>query len=129
MTDGGGGTFASIWTLNTYAQAGFYVSNTKTPGYVYQLSNEHHVHAEIKLDRMENWNLCAPQTEGEAGESVEAVSLEISSSKNTTIANYHGYRVTRSSAPFPAAVRIYNSGNIRFRNVHINAESGTGFCG
>jgi sugar lactone lactonase YvrE len=54
--------------------------------------------------------------------------MEISASKNITIANYHGYRVTRSRAPFPAAVRIYGSGNIRFRNVHVNAESGIGFC-
>jgi hypothetical protein len=128
VTDGGGGTFANIWTPNTYAQAGFYVSNTRTPGHVYQLSNEHHVRVEIKLDRVENWDINAPQTEGEAGESVEAVSLEINSSKNITIANYHGYRVTRSRAPFPAAVRIYNSENIRFRNVHVNAESGIGFC-
>jgi hypothetical protein len=128
VTDGGGGTFANIWTPSTYAQAGFYVSNTRTPGHVYQLSNEHHVRTEIKLDRVENWNFYAPQTEGEAGESIEAVSLEISSSKNITIANYHGYRVTRSRAPFPAAVRIYNSQNIRFRNVQVNAESGIGFC-
>jgi hypothetical protein len=128
IKDGGGGTFANIWTPNTYSQAGFYVSDTKTPGHVYQLSNEHHVRAEIKLDHVENWDFNAPQTEGEAGESVEAVSLEIQSSKNITIANYHGYRVTRSRAPFPAAVRIYNSGNIRFRNVHVNAESGIGFC-
>jgi sugar lactone lactonase YvrE len=128
VTDGGGGTFANIWTPNTYAQAGFYVSNTKTPGHVYQLSNEHHVRVEIKLDRVENWDIHAPQTEGEAGESVEAVSLEISRSKNITIANYHGYRVTRSLAPFPAAIHIYKSQNIRFRNVHVNAESGVGFC-
>lgn len=128
VTDGGGGTFANIWTPSTYSQAGFYVSDTKTPGRVYQLSNEHHVRTEIKLDRVENWEFSAPQTEGEAGESIDAVSLEISSSKNITIANYHGYRVTRSRAPFPAAVRIYNSGNIRFRNVHVNAESGIGFC-
>jgi sugar lactone lactonase YvrE len=128
VTDGGGGTFANIWTPNTYAQAGFYVSDTKTPGHVYQLSNEHHVRTEIKLDRVENWDIHAPQTEGEAGESIEAVSLEINSSKNITIANYHAYRVTRSRAPFPAAVRIYNSGNIYFRNAHVNAESGIGFC-
>ncbi len=32
ITDGGGGTFADIWTPDTFAQAGFYVSDTKTPG-------------------------------------------------------------------------------------------------
>ncbi|MEJ2111163.1 MAG: glycosyl hydrolase family 28-related protein [Acidobacteriota bacterium] len=73
VTEGGGGTFANIWTPNTYAQAGFYVSDTKTPGHVYQLSNEHHVRTEIKLDRVENWDINAPQTEGEGGESIEGV--------------------------------------------------------
>ena len=34
IADGGGGTFADIWTPNTFAQAGFVVSNTKTPGHV-----------------------------------------------------------------------------------------------
>jgi len=128
VADGGGGTFANIWTPNTFAQSGFLVSNTKTPGHVYELSNEHHVRNEIKFDHVENWDINAPQTEEEAGESPEAVSLEIDYCRNLTIANYHGYRVTRSRAPFPAAVRIYQSSNIRFRNVHVNAESGYGIC-
>ena len=77
VTNGGGGTFADIWTPDTFAQAGFYVSDTKTPGHVYELSNEHHVRNEIKFDHVENWDVNAPQTEEEAGESPEAVSLEI----------------------------------------------------
>jgi len=128
VTDGGGGTFADIWTPNTYAQAGFFVSDTKTPGHVYELSNEHHVRNEIKFDHVENWDINAPQTEEEAGDSPDALSLEISWSKNITIANYHAYRVTRSRAPFPAAVRIYNSSDIHFRNVHINSEAGYPIC-
>ena len=128
VTDGGGGTFADIWTPNTFAQAGFYASNTKTPGHVYELSTEHHVRNEIKFDHVENWDINAPQTEEEAGESPESLSLEFDWSKNITVANYHGYRVTRSLAPFPAAVRLYNSENIHFRNVHVNAESGYATC-
>ena len=128
IADGGGGTFADIWTPNTFAQAGFLVSNTKTPGHVYELSNEHHFRNEIKLDHVENWDINAPQTEEEAGESPESLSLEIDSSKNITIANYHAYRVTRSRAPFPTAVRIFNSSDIHFRNVHVNAESGYATC-
>ena len=128
VADGGGGTFADIWTPNTFAQSGFMVSNTKTPGHVYELSTEHHVRNEIKFDHVENWDINAPQTEEEAGESPEALSLEIDHCRNLTIANYHGYRVTRSRAPFPAAVRIYQSSGIRFRNVHVNAESGYGIC-
>ncbi|HEX4284246.1 MAG TPA: glycosyl hydrolase family 28-related protein [Terracidiphilus sp.] len=126
VSDGGGGTFADIWTPNTFAQAGFVVSNTKTPGHVYELSTEHHVRNEIKFDHAENWDLNAPQTEEEAGESPESLSLEFDWSHNITIANYHGYRVTRSRAPFSAAVRLYHSGDLHFRNVHVNAESGYG---
>jgi hypothetical protein len=128
VTRDGGGMFANIWTPNQYAQGGMYVSDTKTPGHVYELSAEHHLFNEIKLERVENWDFNAPQTEEESATSPEAVSLEISHSKNITIANYHAYRVTRSHAPFPAAVRIYHSSDIRFRNVHVNAESGYGTC-
>ena len=128
VTQGGGGTFADIWTPNTFAQAGFYVSWTKTPGHVYEFSNEHHVRNEIRFNHVENWDLNAPQTEEEAGESPDALSLEFDWSHHITIANYHGYRVTRSRAPFPAAVRLYNSGDIHFRNVLINAESGIPAC-
>jgi hypothetical protein len=128
IADGGGGTFADIWTPNTFAQAGFVVSNTTTPGHVYELSNEHHLRNEIKFDHVENWDINAPQTEEEAGESPESLSLEINFSHNITFANYHAYRVTRSRAPFPTAVRIFNSSDIHFRNVHVNAESGYGIC-
>jgi sugar lactone lactonase YvrE len=124
----GGGTFADIWTPDTFAQAGLYVSDTKTPGHVYELSAEHHVRNEIKFDHAENWDLNAPQTEEEAGESGESLSLELSYSKNIVIANYHAYRVTRSRVPYPAAVRLYQSTSIHFRNVHVNAESGFSTC-
>ncbi|MGD0628906.1 MAG: glycosyl hydrolase family 28-related protein [Terracidiphilus sp.] len=128
VADGGGGTFADIWTPNTFAQAGFLVSNTTTPGHIYELSTEHHVRNEIKFDHAENWDINAPQTEEESGESPESLSIEIEFSRNITIANYHGYRVTRTRAPFPAAVRLYNSSDIHFRNVHVNAESGYATC-
>jgi sugar lactone lactonase YvrE len=128
VADGGGGTFADIWTPNTFAQSGFYVSNTKTPGHVYELSTEHHVRNEIRFDHVENWDVNAPQTEEEAAESPESLSIEFDWSRNITIANYHGYRVTRSRAPYAAAVRLYNSGDIHFRNVLVNAESGYATC-
>ena len=128
VTDGGGGTFNGLWTPNTYAQAGLYVSDTATPAHVYQLSAEHHVRAEIVLDRVRNWEFLAPQTEEEAGESRNAVALEVRNSSDLLFANYHGYRVTRSLQPAPAAIRLYGSTDIRFRNVHVNAESGFSTC-
>jgi hypothetical protein len=128
VTDGGGGTFVALWTPNTFSQAGFYVSNTKTPGKVYELSAEHHMRAEIVLDNVENWEFLAPQTEQEVRDGMDATSLEIRNSRNLTFANYHSYRVTRSIKPAVAAVKISNSENIRFRNVHVNAESGFATC-
>jgi sugar lactone lactonase YvrE len=125
---GGGGTFNGIWSPNTYASAGLYVSDTAVPGHVYQISVEHHVRNEIVLNRVANWELLAPQTEEEFGEGRDAVSLEIRDSHDVLIANYHGYRVTRTLGPAPAAVRLYNARDVRFRNVHVNAESGFATC-
>lgn len=128
VTDGGGGTFNGLWTPNTYAQSGMHVSNTSTPGYVYQISAEHHGRAEIVLDGVRNWQFLAPQTEEEAGESRAAVALEVRNSRDILFANFHAYRVTRSLEPAPAAVTLYGSTGIRFRNVHVNAESGFSTC-
>ncbi len=128
ITHGGGGTFANIWTPSTFAQNGLYISDTTTPGRVYELSSEHHVRTEVKLDQVENWELYALQTEGERGESESASSLEISRSKNITIANYHGYRVVRGYRPFPYAIRVTDSRDIRFRNVHVDSNSSAPYC-
>lgn len=128
VTRGGGGTFHNIWSPNTYSRSGFHVSDTTTPGYVYELSAEHHLFTEIKLDRVENWEFHGPQTEEESSAGAEAVAFEITDSKNITIANYRAYRVARSYAPYPAAVRIYTSTDISFRNVYVNAEHGYAAC-
>lgn len=119
IADGGGGTFADIWTPNTFAQAGLYISNTSTPGHLYEFSNEHHVRNEVMLDQVENWDLIALQTEEESLESPLALALEISRSRNITVANYFAYRVTAVSQPFPHAVSVSESRDIRFRNVHV----------
>jgi hypothetical protein len=128
VTDGGGGTFTAVWSPDTVAQSGFYVSDTKTPGHVYELSAEHHYRHEIVLDRVENWEFLAPQTEQEVRDGVNAISTEMRDSRNILFANYHGYRVTRTAKPMDVAVRLFNSGEIRFRNVHVNAESGFASC-
>jgi hypothetical protein len=126
VTNGGGGTFADIWTPSTFAQAGLYISDTSTPGHVYELSSEHHVRNEVKLVRVKNWEIDALQTEEERGESPFALPLSIAQSSNITIANYHGYRVVSSYQPFPYAIRVSQS-DIRFRNVHVNSDSKVSF--
>jgi hypothetical protein len=86
------------------------------------------VRNEIKFDHVENWDINAPQTEEEAGESPESLSLELDWSKNITIANYHG--VSRHA--LPRAISRCGSplsfADIHFRNVHVNAESGYATC-
>jgi hypothetical protein len=124
---GGGGTFADIWTPSTFAQAGLYVSDTETPGHVYELSSEHHVRNEVKLDHVSNWEIFALQTEEERGEGGFALPLEIDNSKNILVSNYHSYRVVSMFQPFPYAVRVSNSQNIRFRNVHVYSNSKASF--
>jgi sugar lactone lactonase YvrE len=127
ITDGGGGTFANIWTPSTFAEAGMLISNTSTPGHVYELSSEHHVRNEVRLDRAENWELYAVQTEEERGESPNCLPIEIDRSKNITVANYHSYRVISSYAPFPYAVRVSESTGIRFRNIHVYSNAKVSF--
>jgi hypothetical protein len=128
VTDGGGGTFSGIWSPSGYAQAGFYVTNTKTPGHVYELSAEHHIRNEVVLDGVENWEFLAPQTEEEVRDGMDSVSFDIRNSKNILLANYHAYRVTRSIKPALSAALITNSSDIRFRNVATNGESGFATC-
>ncbi|MDP5277490.1 glycosyl hydrolase family 28-related protein [Sphingomonas sp. DG1-23] len=128
VTDGGGGTFADVWSPNTFASAGFTVTNTSTPGHVYEMSVEHHARNEFVLDNVQNWEFLAPQTEQEVGDGPNAIGLEIRNSRNLLFANYHGYRVTRSYAPQRSAVKLFNSSDIRFRNMHVNAESGYASC-
>jgi hypothetical protein len=126
--EGGGGTFANIWSPNTYASAGFLVSHTTTPGRMLGVSVEHHLRNEIILDHAENWELLAPQTEEEGGESPDAISLVIRNSRNILVANYHGYRVTRTYKSVRAAIELENAADIRFRNVAVNSEHGLATC-
>jgi len=127
ITDGGGGTFADIWTPSTFAQAGVSISNTATSGRIYELSSEHHVRNEVKLNHASNWQIYALQTEEERGEGPFALPLSIDNSSNITIANYHSYRVVSSYQPFPNAIRAARSHNIRLRNIHVYSDSKVSF--
>jgi sugar lactone lactonase YvrE len=127
VTDGGGGTFLDIWTPSTFAQAGMSISNTSTEGRVYEMSSEHHVRHEVQLRNASNWQIYALQTEEERGEGGFALPLEIDASSNITVANIHMYRVISTFQPFPWAIEISNSRNIRFRNVHCYSNSKVSF--
>jgi sugar lactone lactonase YvrE len=127
ITNGGGGTFADIWTPSTFAQAGMYISDTSTSGRVYELSSEHHVRNEVKLKNASNWQIYALQTEEERGESAFALPLTIDSSSNITVANYHSYRVVSSYQTALRAIEVTNSKNIRLRNIHVYGDNKVSF--
>jgi sugar lactone lactonase YvrE len=127
VTDGGGGTFFDLWTPSTFAQAGMLISNTSTEGRIYQMSSEHHVRHEVQIRNASNWRIYALQTEEERGEGGFALPLEIDGSSDITLANFHIYRVISSYQPFPYAIKVSNSKNIRFRNIHCYSNSKVGF--
>jgi hypothetical protein len=127
VLNGGGGTFADIWTPVTFSQAGMYISDTKTEGHVYELSSEHHVRNEVKLKRVANWEIVALQTEEERGEGPQCLPLAVEDSDDITVAEFHAYRVVSSFVPFPEAIHVTNSRNIRFRNLHIYSDSKVAF--
>lgn len=117
ITDGGGGTFKDIWTPDTFAQAGVYVSDTRTPGRMYAISIEHHVRNEVKIHNVSDWQFYAMQTEEERGESPKCLPYDIQDCSDLTFANVYLYRVT-TDYPFPYGVKVSNSHNIVFHGLH-----------
>ena len=118
VKDGGGGIFRDIWTANTAAQSGLRIENTATPGVVYQLSCEHHMHNEVQVHHASKWRFHALQTEEEKPAGAEAVAIELEDAHDLTFANLFMYRVSRNVMPKLYAVMAQGSSGIRFENVH-----------
>ncbi|WP_208644847.1 glycosyl hydrolase family 28-related protein [Mucilaginibacter kameinonensis] len=118
VTDGGGGTFKDIWSANTYATAGTYISNTQTPGRIYAMSIEHHVRNEVRFNNVSNWKVYAMQLEEESRESTECQPMELEYSSNMVFANLYMFRVIRVNKPAPYSIRKWGGKNIELLNVH-----------
>ncbi len=117
VTNNGGGILKDIWTANTYASTGLYISNTNTPGKVMAMSLEHHVRQEARLRNIANWKFYAFQFEEEGREGKNAQTLNIENSKNLMFANFWMYRTIRVNTPRPWGVKVANSSDIDFRNM------------
>jgi len=117
ITNGGGGTFKNIWTANTYASSGLYVSDTKTPSRMYAISLEHHVRFESRWKDVENFKVYAMQYEEESREGRDAVSMTMDNCRNILFANLWFYRVVRVMTPRDYGTLVSNCENIEFRNV------------
>jgi hypothetical protein len=117
VTNNGGGTLKDIWTANTYASTGLYISHTSTPGNVYAMSVEHHVRQEARLNNVANWKFYAFQFEEEGREGKNARTLTIHDCSNLMFANFWIYRTIRVNTPRPWGIKVSNSTNIDFRNM------------
>jgi hypothetical protein len=100
-----------------------YVSDTATEGRVYAMSSEHHVRNEVKLRNVSHWQIYALQIEEERGEGPNDLAVDIDNCRNLTFANLYLYRVVSTYSPFPYAVKMKSSRDIRFRNVHAYGPS------
>lgn len=117
VTNHGGGILKDIWTANTYASTGLYISNTSTPGKVYAMSLEHHVRQEARLNNVANWKFYAFQFEEEGTEGKNAQTLDINNCKDLMFVNSWMYRTIRVNTPRPWGIKVSNSHNIDFRNM------------
>lgn len=117
VTNNGGGTIKDIWTANSYAASGMLVSNTSTPGRIFAMSLEHHLRNEARFDNVSNWKMYAFQFEEEYKEGIDAISIEISNSKDLFFANLWLYRTIRVETPKRFGVRLWNAQNIEIRNL------------
>ena len=118
ITNGGGGTVKDVWTANTYASAGLYISETSTPGRIYCMSLEHHVRTEARFFKASNWKIYAMQFEEEGTEGPDEHNGEMTDCENITFANLWMYRVIRGKTPKDIGFRIWNSRNVTFLNMH-----------
>ena len=117
ITDGGGGTFKDIWSANTYATAGIYVSNTDTPSKMYAISLEHHVRFESRWSNVSNYKVYALQYEEESREGPDCVAMTMDNCRDIMFANLWFYRVVRVMAPRDYGTLVSGCENIEFRNV------------
>ena len=117
IAEGGAGTFKGIWTPSESATAGLVVTDTATPGTMYQMSVEHHRKVEIVLRNVANWTFYTIQTEEVGGDEATA-SMEMEGCKHLRFVNYFMYHNSGTNAPMQYAIRVRNSSDIVWRGVH-----------
>lgn len=122
ITNGGGGVFKDLWSASPYAEAGITITNTETSGRMYAISLEHHVRSEMKLYQVRNWSFYAIQTEEEKAEGLECLPVELVSCEDISFINFFLFRVVAVDRPYGTGIRLWNSRNIEFLNLHNKAQ-------
>lgn len=118
ITDGGGGTFKDIWTANTCATSGLYVSDTQTPSRIMAISLEHHQREESRFDNVRNFRIYAMQYEEESAEGKDCISMTLNKCRDMLFANTWLYRVIRVNTPRDYGILVTDCGDIDFYNMH-----------
>lgn len=76
------------------------------------------VRNEIKMHNVSNWHFYALQTEDEKGEGPHCLPMEINHCTQLLFANYFIFRTVFVEQPFDTAIRVWDSRDITFRNLH-----------
>ena len=121
ITDGGGGIFKIIWINDRKPKMAFYVSNTSTPGKIYEISVEHHKDVEVTLENVENWAFYALQLEEDRG-SEKTLGIYMSDCKNILFANLVSHRTSGVWEPYFTGIQIRNSTDIFFRGMEMRGR-------
>ena len=111
VTDGGSGTFKNIWIEDNNTDIPFYISKTKNPGNIYEISIEHHKYHELVMDEVENWSFYGLQLEENTGSHM-VLAVELENCKNILFANLRSHRTSGVWEPYHAGVLLRNSNEI-----------------
>jgi len=111
ITDGGAGVFKNFWINDKRSKLPFYVSETKTPGKIYEISVEHHKDLEVKFENVENWSVYALQLEEDKG-CEKTLGVYLKDSRNILFANFISHRTTGVWEPYHTCFQIRNSHEI-----------------
>ncbi len=122
ITNGGGGVFKDLWSASPYSESGITITNTEAKGRMYAISLEHHVRSEMKLHQAKNWSFYAIQTEEERAEGLNCLPIELVSCEDISFVNFFLFRVVAVDRPYDTGIRLWNSKNIEFLNLHNKAQ-------
>ena len=118
VTDGGGGIFKNFWINDRKPQFAFSVSDTKTPGKIYEISVEHHMKVEVKLENVENWSFYALQLEEDRG-SEKTLGIYLSDCRNILFANLISHRTTGVWEPYHTGIQIRNTKGLTIEGIEM----------
>lgn len=118
ITDGGAGIFKNFWINDKRTKLAFFVSQTKSPGKIYEISIEHHKDMEVSFDNVENWSVYALQLEEDRG-CEKTLGIFIRDSRNILFANLICHRTTGVWEPFHTGIQIRNSHEINIQGIEM----------